>query len=329
MTPLTDTLSFGPGLDIAARSRASISALQVPENQDNYVLIDAHGRAVCLRDQHEHCVQIAGWPAGHVRLAVLDGMGGHGQGRQAAEAVASGLLAIPACATQEQLDTQLDALHHQLQAHFRSPGDHDDFRRPGTTLTLLELPPGQAPLLYHVGDSRLYEVTPQAALPLTVDHVPATSYALHGLLGAQEWWQQVHGEHRAQIAQAFILGNAFTQPHLLDDQLYPLGAANLPPFLRHLGDRRALTVRPGALYLLATDGFWSCARPQDWVARWPTLMGAGSAATRLARLFDDYGRNPPPQLHIDNLTAIALRFAAPGGNLDETALPTAPPPGAG
>ena len=29
---------------------------------------------------------------------------------------------------------------------------------------------------------------------------------------------------------------------------------NLPPFLRHLSDRRALSVRPDATYLLATDG---------------------------------------------------------------------------
>ncbi|MYM25880.1 protein phosphatase [Duganella sp. FT135W] len=322
MTRITDQLNFGPALNVAARSAASISKLQVPENQDNLLLIDADGRAVLLRDQTPHTTQLPNWPQGHVRLAVLDGMGGHGHGRQAAEAVAAGLLAIPACATLEELGTRLDQLHRELQASFSRPNDHDTFRRPGTTLTLIEIPPGQAPMLYHVGDSRLYEISAQAARPLTVDHVPATSFAMHGLLGKDEWWQQVHGEHRAQISQAYILGNAFANPQVLDDGLLPLDATNLPPFLHHMADRRALTVRYDAVYLLATDGFWSCARPLPWIERWPALLAA-AAAPALDALFDDYAQNPPPQLHIDNLSAIVLRFAC---NVDETALPTAPIP---
>lgn len=332
MTRITDQLNFGPTLDIAARSSASISKLQVPENQDNLLIIDADGRAVLLRDQTAQTTQLPDWPQGHVRLAVLDGMGGHGNGRQAAEAVATGLLRIPACTSLEQLGAQLDQLHRKLQAHFSRPDDHDTFRRPGTTLTLLEIPPGREPMLYHAGDSRLYEITPQSANPLTVDHVPATSFAMHGLLDEQEWWQQVHGEHRAQIAQAYILGNAFTNPQVLDDGLLPLDASNLPPFLRHLADRRAVQVRADATYLLATDGFWSCAHPQPWIARWPALMTQPAAAQALDALFNDYAANPPPQLHIDNLSAIVIRFVQPTArpqmtsNVDETALPAAPIP---
>jgi serine/threonine protein phosphatase PrpC len=330
MTRITDMLNFGPGLDVAARSSASISKLQVPENQDNLLIIDADGRAVLLRDQAAQTTLLQGWPQGHVRLAVLDGMGGHGHGRQAAEAVAAGLLRVPACATQEELNSRLDQLHSELQARFSQPGDEDSFRRPGTTLTLLEIPPGQAPMLYHAGDSRLYEITAQTARPLTVDHVPATSFAMHGLLGEQEWWQQVHGEHRAQISQAYILGNAFINPQILDNALLPLDASNLPTFLHHLADRRALTVRADAVYLLATDGFWSCARPQLWTGRWPALMVQPdhSAGAALDALFNDYADHPPPELHIDNLSAIVLRFTPaakpqPMGNVDETALPTA------
>ncbi|MFS2008217.1 PP2C family protein-serine/threonine phosphatase [Duganella sp. CT11-25] len=330
MTRITDMLNFGPGLDVAARSSASISKLQVPENQDNLLIIDADGRAVLLRDQAAQTTVLQGWPRGHVRLAVLDGMGGHGHGRQAAEAVAAGLLRIPACATLDELGVRLDQLHSELQARFSQPGDEDSFRRPGTTLTLLEIPHGQEPMLYHAGDSRLYEITAQAAQPLTVDHVPATSFAMHGLLGEQEWWQQVHGEHRAQISQAYILGNAFLNPQVLENRLLPLDASNLPPFLHHLADRRALTVRADATYLLATDGFWSCARPRLWTARWPALLAqpGHSAGAALDALFNDYADHPPPELHIDNLSAIVLRFVPanrpqPSGNVDETALPTA------
>ncbi|MRW88786.1 protein phosphatase [Duganella sp. FT80W] len=330
MTRITDQLHFGPHLDVAARSDASISKLQVPENQDNLLIVDATGRALLLRDQKPHTIQLPDWPQGHVRLAVLDGMGGHGHGRQAAEAVASGLLRVPACATLEQLSQHLDQLHHDLQTHFARPDDHDTFRRPGTTLTLIEIPPGQQPMLYHVGDSRLYEITTQAATPLTVDHVPATAFAMHGLLGEQEWWQQVHGEHRAQITQAYILGNAFANPQILEDGLLPLDQTKLPPFLHHLADRRMLTMRADATYLLATDGFWSCAQPQPWTERWPALLATRErhAGQALDALFADYIHNPPPQLHIDNLSAIVFRYAAPPvtGNIDETALPTAPIP---
>ena len=330
MTRITDMLDFGPGLDIAARSTASISKLQAPENQDNLLVIDAGGRAVFLRDQAAVSTAIAGWPAGHVRLAVMDGMGGHGHGREAAEAVAAGLLRVPACRTLAELGAHLDRLHAELQQRFSHPDDSDSFRRPGTTLTLLEIPPGRTPMLYHAGDSRLYEITAQTVRPLTVDHVPATCYAMHGLLGEDEWWQQVHGEHRPQISQAYILGNAFANPQVLEDDLLPLDATNLPPFLGHLADRRALTVRADATYLLATDGFWSCGRPLPWTTRWPALMvrpGHGADAA-LDALFNDYADHPPANLHIDNVTAIVLRFAqhapAPEArNLDETALPAA------
>ncbi|MGV7207390.1 PP2C family protein-serine/threonine phosphatase [Oxalobacteraceae bacterium A2-2] len=316
---------FGPLLDIAARSSPGVSKLPL-ENQDNLLLIDAHGHAVFLHDQQQCGLQLEGWPAGHVRLAVLDGMGGHGQGREAAEAAVQGLLRVPACSGEEELSLRLDALHAELQQRFRQPGDSDSFRRPGTTLTLLELPPGQAPLLYHVGDSRLYEITAAQAAPLTVDHVPATACAMQGMLDEHEWRRQVHHEHRVQIAQAYILGNAFAYPQVLDDGLRPLDGGSLPAFLRHLPDRRALPLNPDALYLLATDGFWSCASPHRWTARWPALLAsAPTAAAALDRLFGEFSDHPPPQLHIDNLTAIMLRYrpilAEAAINIDETALP--------
>lgn len=307
-----DTLHFGPHLDIAAATGAGADPGSPLENQDNFLLIDAHGRAALLDGQKLRQVEVAGWTAGHVRLAVLDGMGGHGQGRQAAEAVAAGLLAIPPCTALPELAAHLDALHARLQRQFAdangdySAGEHA--RRPGTTLTLMELPPGQPPLLYHVGDSRLYEITVDRVFPLTVDHVPATAFAMAGVLGEHEWWQQVHGEHRSQIAQAFILGNAFANPAMLSDPLFDLSASTLPPFLRHLPDRRTLVLRPDAVYVLATDGFWACFEPHLWVGRWPALLSRGrNARAMLVLLFEEINSRPPPGLHIDNITAIVLR----------------------
>jgi serine/threonine protein phosphatase PrpC len=312
-----DHLQFGPGLDIAARTSAGANPVIQLENQDNFLLIDIHGRAAFMHDQALQQQQIAGWTDGHIRLAVLDGMGGHGYGREAAEAVVAGLLDIPPCNSITELSARLDVLHARLQRDFAGSGD--PAKRPGTTLTLLELAPGQAPLLYHVGDSRLYEITAERVSPMTVDHVPATAFAMAGVLGEQEWWQQVHGEHRSQIAQAFILGNAFANPAMLSDELYALSPVTLPPYLRHLPDRRPVALRTDAVYLLATDGFWACAEPQPWVNRWPELLSRGRNAGAMAELlFDEMNRHPPHGLHIDNLTAIVLRPAGNPNHGDET-----------
>ena len=306
-------------LDIAARSSIGSGRDARTENQDNYLVIDTTGMASYLVGQLESRRQVAGWPQGHARVAVLDGMGGHGHGREAAEAVVAGLLYLPAFTQLAALEGALDALHAELQQAFACEAG----RRPGTTLTLLEIPPGTAALLYHVGDSRLYAIGPHTVAPLTVDHVPATGFAMDGALGADDWWEQVHGEHRPQISQAFMLGNAFANPALLADNLFPLTRLNLPAWLSTLADRRAIALQPGVTYVLATDGFWSCPRAQMWMARWPGLVHGGpGAAAAVAALFAELENHPPRGMHPDNATAVALRLVPSGAMLaDETALP--------
>ncbi len=321
---LASSLRFG-AFDVAASSRLGAGPRLREENQDNLVLIDAGGQAVWLQNQQPQRRRLARWREGHARLAVLDGMGGHGHGRETAEAVAVGLLAIPPCDSVGELARHLDALHAQLQRHFAPLAASGP--RPGTTLTMLELPAGGAPLLYHVGDSRLYEIARERVAPLSVDHVPATAFAMGGLLSEQEWWQQVHGEHRPQVSQAFILGNAFANPAQLNDPLFELTPLNLPPWLCALPDRRAVRLRPDASYLLATDGLWSCSDPYGWVGQWPQLLqGRLDAAAMLGTLLRAYEAHPPVFFYPDNVTAILLRTTAgdpDGAGRDETVLPGA------
>jgi PPM family protein phosphatase len=308
--------TFAPGLDVAARSATGVPGAMRDENQDNYLLIDESGLATYLSSQEVRHQRLPAWPAGHARVAVLDGMGGHGHGREAAEAVVEGLLKMPACASLAELGDHLDSLHSALQQRFGRSIPKD--KRPGTTLTLLEFPPHQAALLYHVGDSRLYEVAQGRVMPLTIDHVPATGYAMGGVLGEDEWWRQVHGEHRSQISQAFILGSAFSNTGALSDPLFSLSPELLPPWLAHMPDRRAMVLEPGAVYVLATDGFWSCQDPVDVICHWPRLLdGKADARSLCDALFEDMLARPPESLFPDNLTAIVLRCTAGG----ETALP--------
>ncbi|PMQ08063.1 PP2C family serine/threonine-protein phosphatase [Janthinobacterium sp. AD80] len=304
---IKDALDFGPWLDAAAGSSVGAGPVPRHENQDNFLLIDAQGQAVYLSGQAPLRCQVPGWPAGHVRAAVLDGMGGHGHGREAAEAAVQGLLAVPACHDTRSLSAHLDQLHTRLQSQFAGETPAAA-RQPGTTLTLLEIPAGQAPLLYHVGDSRLYEVADGTASILTVDHVPATVHAMRGVLDEAGWRACVHGIHHPQISQAFILGNAIGDTLQLDKPLRALDAGNLPSFLSHLGDRRVLQLRPGACYLLASDGFWACADPLALTARWPSLCAGKNAGQAVTALLDDFHAHPPAGLHSDNLTVLALRF---------------------
>lgn len=322
ITPPSDIISglrFG-ALDVAACSRLGAGPRLRAENQDNLLLIDHEGDAAWLHEQTPRRRRLAGWPRGHARLAVLDGMGGHGHGREAAEAVVAGLLALPPCLDADELAQRLDALHSGLQRHF-ADARFGDAPRPGTTLTMLELPAGADPLLYHAGDSRLYEITRARVSPLTVDHVPATALAMGGQMDEAQWWQQVHGEHRPQVSQAFILGNAFADPMHLHDPLFALTAHKLPSWLRHLPDRRAVTLAPGASYLLATDGLWSCSDPYGWVSQWPQLLGARlDAATMLGALLAAYDSHPAAFFYPDNVSAILLRTPDDGAR-DETVLP--------
>lgn len=304
---ISEALDFGPRFDLAAATSIGAGALKRSENQDNFLLIDASGQAALLANQLPERLHVPDWPAGHVRAAVLDGMGGHGNGREAAEAVVQGLLAMPACTSHAMLAAKLDQLHARLQLQFnQAPAA----RQPGTTLTLLEMPPDGDPLLYHVGDSRLYEVSKNTVTCLTVDHVPATVHAMAGLLDESGWRARVHGQHHPQIAQAFILGNVINDRLELQLALVALDAGNLPSFLAHLGDRRLLPLRPDAYYVLASDGFWSCARPDEAIARWPALCRGKTAAQASEAILGDFMHQPPAGLHSDNLTALVLRLRA-------------------
>lgn len=289
----------------AVRSIASPIEGDCAENEDNYLTIDGDGQMECLLQQRRTRALVAGWPAGHRRLAVLDGVGGHGHGREIAERVVAGLSALPACSDQLRLNAALDDLHRSVQAEFSGAA-----MAPGTTLLLIEMPPHGPALLYHVGDSRLFALRATGLELLTVDHSPPTAFALKGLISESEWRKQVLAEDRRAISQAFGLGSSLLEPGVLEPELTPLGAEMLPSFLAHLPDRRAIEIEPDAVYLLATDGLWSFQAPSVFLKNMSELIGH-SECEDLADLVDQIvlahyqaSRQEP---HVDNTTFIVFR----------------------
>ena len=319
----THTAPGQRGLPAAWLSFRSLEPDGRAENQDNLVLLGPEGQSLCLRDQQPLTGQRADWPQGRMRLAVLDGMGGHAQGREVAERIAIELLQLPALQKPEALYRQLDALHQRLFDHYaRQTGQAS----PGATLTLLEIPQwhpqGCEAWLYHVGDSRLYELPPDGpARCLSIDHVPATRLAMGGYLDHAEWQQQVFAQNRSTISQAFAFGNTLAHPQEPSAQehrpdLLPLGPDNLPAWLAPMADRRTLTLRPGHRYLLASDGLWNVVHPDQLVARWPDLIGPETeplvALHALAEALAEASN--PDDIPSDNTTAILLPMANQAAN---------------
>lgn len=319
-TPESPQLPLEARLEVAVRSLRSPTNRGRRDNQDNYLVVNGQGQGRFLSDQQEIQRQLPNWPSGYWRVAVLDGMGGHSHGREAAERAVDGLLALPVTTDLDQLSAALDDLHYRLYEEFQKAG-----LETGCTLILLEIPPDGPALLFHVGDSRAYAINSEQVECLTVDHVPATHLALLGLVDNVRWFQQVHARPNSQISQAFILGSTLGVPSLdakpLDATLFELHDGNLPLFLRGLGDRRLLPLQPGWVYLLASDGLWHLSNPQAFIRRWPILLGESQSS--LEELLDvlftelaNYIRHQQSQPD-DNCTVILLRVPDPAPLLSE------------
>ncbi|MCB1778560.1 MAG: protein phosphatase 2C domain-containing protein [Candidatus Competibacteraceae bacterium] len=306
-----------PQLEVAVRSLRSPTGQGRHENQDNYLLIDGEGRARFLWDEKETQLQLPDWPCGHRRVAVLDGMGGHSHGREAAEKTVDGLLELSAATDLAQLSNGLDTLHRRLYQEFQTAG-----LETGCTLILLEIPPRSPALLFHVGDSRIYAIDPGNVKCLTVDHVPATHLAMLGLLDSAQWLQQVHIQTSSQISQAFILGSTLGATNFytdtIDEELYELHNGNLPLFLRGLNDRRLLNLESDQVYLMASDGLWHLRYPQIFIQRWPALLAQphrpleellDNLLNELAVTIRQQQRQPD-----DNCTVILLRKPSRAGH---------------
>lgn len=314
----TSALLFDPAtgpstIDIAKRSIASPKGDTTSENEDNYLSIDAYGCAETLTEEKKCYIQVPGWPHQHRRIAVLDGVGGHGNGRQITERIISQIMAMPAFFTLDSLNQAMEELHQHIRVDFS-----ESEIIPGSTLLFLEIPAEGPAFLFHVGDSRLFAVHQNGLELLTVDHVPATVMAMHGLLNETEWQQKTLFEDNTAISQAFGMGSTFSGPScMMTHGLYELTPARLPSFLAHLPDRRAITLTRETVFLLATDGLWKYRQPMRILETLPmTLQTCGTNMEEFAdAIVDQHCHASLLEKRCDNTSFIVFKMSDSGRNL--------------
>jgi serine/threonine protein phosphatase PrpC len=307
--PTLTALPAGP--DWAAHSIASPLGRSGVKNEDNFVVIGPQGDAQWLHEGLPVGKHQENWPAGHLRMAVLDGVGGHGRGGEISEWVAAQLAATPAFSSQQVMWNVLDDLHHKARAAFSAdtPGKGDAAPLPGTTLLVLEVPPTGLAWLYHVGDSRLWVERGEGLELLTVDHCPSTGRALRGELDLGQWQEEVLHQNHRPISQAFGLGSTLFEPESLCTELTPLDGRSLPSFLHGMPDRRSIHLSAGSLVLLATDGLWCFDRPMPFLTCMDDLLSARTvSAVELSNQLRTAHRSAASgQRRCDNTTMVIYR----------------------
>jgi serine/threonine protein phosphatase PrpC len=237
------------------------------ENQDNYLLL-ADGRAEYLLDGEPHQAVAGHWPARYLRLMVFDGMGGHRDGRQVAEAAVRAAAQIPAQHSEQALRAALQALHQGLAADFFRDGDPGN---PGATVVWVEfdLRSGRA-WLAQVGDSRVYLLRERRWRCLTHDHTLVEFNWRDGDLDEARY-QELSALPGQRLAQALAYGSwgiryddQGTKPFQRDRSLRLDLPDDLPVGKAEHADVRALSLRSGDCLLLASDGLWSHAVDGQW-----------------------------------------------------------------
>jgi serine/threonine protein phosphatase PrpC len=218
------------------------------ENQDNYLIINAQGQSEYLLNEAKHTRILENWPKEHIRLAVADGMGGHNNGRQAAEAVVLALLELDFQTEPEAFRDALFAIHNKLFSQF-----HQGARTPGSTLVIADIDPKGNAVIANIGDSRVYLYRENQWELITTDHSQAEfAYRDNEINEAIYKQSLLHNTNR--IVQAMIFGSS----GIIANQAGIKQRQHIQELRVELGkDIFKQHINPDDVLMLASDGVWS------------------------------------------------------------------------
>lgn len=182
-----------------------------------------------------------------ILAAVADGVGGHANGREAAEYTVRGLLsdyyATPdTWAVNKSLDTVLDALNRWLVSH---AARNRETAGMATTLSAIVLR-GRRFYLAHVGDSRIYRLRGGRLEQLSTDHVwehPELDNVLSRAVGLDAHLSVDYADGELEAGDVFAL--------MSDGVWSPLGEKRIAAILRAEADPQEAASR---LAMGAEDG---------------------------------------------------------------------------
>lgn len=234
------------------------------ENQDNYLII-AKNAADCVTAQYlvnQVPIEIPRikWSNRWVRLAIMDGIGGHQNGKEIAEAAAQQLQAISPCSTLRKQQRAILKLHRNLQKQFAD----SQVRSPGTTLVWAEIDRYRHLChLTHLGDSRAWLWNGVEWGRLTLDQTNLEFDFRDGRVDSITYLRQ-RDRSGHSIAQALGYGSwgvrvdeSGQEVFCLDPELRIDTPVSLPSFAQNHADSFTLKLMPGAMLLLASDGLWN------------------------------------------------------------------------
>lgn len=249
------------------------------ENQDNYLLL-ADAQAEYLVDAEPCGKPVPDWPADRVRVMVFDGMGGHRDGRQVAEAAAQAAVGLPPQHSESALRDALKMLHQGLVERFHRS---DEPGSPGATVVWLEIDcRRRRAWIAQVGDSRIYRLRDGRWQCLTHDHtliefnwrdgdIDHARYAELSVIPGQRLVQAI-----GYGSWGILPDDRGIKPYTRDSQLRLDLADELPVDRAGHADVRELSLQPGDCLLLASDGLWDPVANGLWQG--PETVAVGRSA---------------------------------------------------
>lgn len=273
------------------------------QNQDCFLVMLPSGQGWLLRDGRlTQTMASQAWttaPTGGtwLRLAVLDGVGGHAGGGIAAEDAAARLAAAPPAASPHAMRAMVRRLHDDMVARLGGIGIT------GTTLVLADIDlDSQAVTVTTVGDSRAWLGHRSTIHQLTRDHRTAEFAYRDGEIGWSEYLRTVATKTN-RLAQALGFGShgamARTETALNPGLRIDL-AEDLPEDRSQHADAFSIALGDGSSLVLGTDGLLlGPALEEDF------LRGVMTSGRSLCAAVHHAATSPRAT---DNATAAILRF---------------------
>jgi serine/threonine protein phosphatase PrpC len=238
------------------------------ENQDNYLICRNNGEGLIaeyLQNQKKKYTYRSRFE-NFIRIAVADGMGGHDNGREAAESVIKKFAnSDPVKQTKEMLEL-VKKIHKNLQKKFPT----DSEKSPGSTLVVADIntKTGEA-ILINVGDSRAYLKRNNRFECLTYDHT-FTEFAFRDEEIDQEEYEKALN-YKNNLVQAMIYGSAGIikekdgyKPYRFSQDLRLDLPEDLPQDRANHADVFSLQLEKGDILVLATDGLFKDDPENEW-----------------------------------------------------------------